>query len=297
MEHKTDIPLLRPRQRFSREEICARLRARTEKKEPILMAGAGIGIVAKMAEAGDLDLIAASSEDRFRMMGQPSALSYLAIGNANDLALDALKRAARMARRTPVLCGVTPGDPYREPEAFLETARTMGADGIIGQPAADGFGPRLDQDVAGSILHTEGDLHLLYLAREMGLFSAALAFRAAYAARAAAAGADLIVAHCGFTVGGLAGAPEDAARTLDEVCAFTEEVLTAVRRENPDAFVLCHGGPLNTPEAVQTVLDRTGVQGFYGGAAFDRIPMERAITQVVSQLESLELSKLGGAEA
>lgn len=286
--------LVQPRKRFSRDEIRCKLTERITKKEPILAVDAGIGLVAKMAAASDIDLITASSEGRFRMMGQPSCMSYLAVGNANDLALDALKRACRMSRQTPVLCALAPGDPYREPEQLLAQVRALGADGIvIGLPGGNGFGERLDRDVDASVLSSAADLYLLELCGAAGAFTMAVSYDRENAVSSARCGADVIVAHAGFTVGGLSGPPVDAARTLDEVCAFTEEIVQAVHAVNPKTFVLCHGATLNTPEAVQECLTRSGAQGLFGGSVFDRLPIEESIREVVSKLESLKLNATG----
>ena len=286
-------PLLCPRRRFSRAEILELLQERIRRREPILMAGAGIGIVAKMAEAGQADLITATSEDRLRMMGQPSCMSYAAVGNANDLALDALVRAARMARQTPVLCGLAPGDPRREADQLLEEAKRLGADGFIGLPASNGFGPLLDGDVRGSVLHSAADLEMLRLCRRQEIFSVAVCFDETYAAVAARAGADLIVAHAGYTAGGLCGPQSDQARTLEQTIVFTARVNRAAKQAREGVPVLCHGAALNTPQAVQACLLRAGVQGFYGGSALDRLPMEQAVMEVVGKLKQL---KTGGRE-
>jgi len=287
MEYRN--PLLLPRKRFTRAEIRAALQRRVEQKEPILAADCGIGLVAKMAEASGLDLLTATSEARLRMMGQPSCMSYLAVGNANTLAQDALRRTVRMARHTPVLCGIAPGDPYRELDQLVEQARVLGADGFLVSPAANGFGARLDQDVSGSILHSSADLYLLAYCAERDLFSAAFVFDEEDARRAAEAGADLIIAHSGFTVGGLSGAPADEARTVQQTCDFTRAIVRAVRAESETAFVLCHGSVLNTPEAVQTCLTVSGAQGLFGGSVFDRLPMEQAIGGVIKELTALQL--------
>lgn len=285
-EQKQAVSLVSPRKRFSREEIRERLARQTGGGRPILAVDAGIGLVSKMAEASGISLIFATAEARFRMMGLPSCCSYATLGNANDLALEALGKAARMARHTPVLAGICPGDPIREPELLLKQMREMGADGIvIGLPGGNGFGKKLDRDVAGSVLHSQADLELLQLAAQMDFYTAAVCRDGAFAARAVECGADLIIAHAGFTAGGLSGACPDSVKTLEE----TIKLVRDIREQAGDVPVLCHGGCLNTPEAVQRCLEETGAKGFWGGSVFDRIPMEAAIGGTVSQLKSLHL--------
>jgi len=286
------LDLTEPRVRFKRNEILQILNSKIKAKKPVLIADAGIGLTAKMAESEGIDLITATSEGRIRMMGQPSCMSYMAVGNANDMALDALRRAARMARKTPVLCGIAPGDPYRDIEQLIAEAMAMGADGVITLPAANGFGSRLDRDVAGSILNSEADLRTIAYCRKNDIFSIGAAFDAEYAVKAAGAGCDLIVAHAGFTVGGLSGAPKESARSLEEVCTFTGEIVERVHKVCPDCIVVCHGACLNTPENVQACLTQSGAQGMFGGSVFDRIPIEEAVMDVVSHLEALPLRRI-----
>ena len=76
---------------------------------------------------------------------------------------------------------------------------------------------------------------------------------------------------------------------MDEIITFTQNITEVVHRENPDAIVLCHGGMLNTPERVQECFTHTDVQGFLGCSAFDRLPIERAISSTIEELCNLPL--------
>jgi predicted TIM-barrel enzyme len=45
-----------------------------------------------------------------------------------------------------------------------------------------------------------------------------------------------------------------------------------------DVIVLCHGGPISTPEDASYVLQRAqGVHGFYGASSMERLPTETAL--------------------
>ena len=55
--------------------------------------------------------------------------------------------------------------------------------------------------------------------------------------------------------------------------------------------MICHGGPIATPEDAEYVLSRThGVVGFYGASSAERLPTEQAIREQVSRFGSLTLS-------
>jgi predicted TIM-barrel enzyme len=49
---------------------------------------------------------------------------------------------------------------------------------------------------------------------------------------------------------------------------------------NPEAIVLCHGGPIATPEDARHVLAHCpACHGFYGASSMERLPVEAALTE------------------
>jgi predicted TIM-barrel enzyme len=45
-------------------------------------------------------------------------------------------------------------------------------------------------------------------------------------------------------------------------------------------IVLCHGGPISSPEDAAFVLKNTpGIHGFYGASSLERLPVETALTE------------------
>ena len=61
------------------------------------------------------------------------------------------------------------------------------------------------------------------------------------------------------------------------------------REVNPDIIVLCHGGPIATPEDAQTILQWCPqCHGFYGASSMERLPTEVALTQQTNDLSPFE---------
>ena len=57
-----------------------------------------------------------------------------------------------------------------------------------------------------------------------------------------------------------------------------------------DLLVLCHGGPIASPDDAQFILDRVrAVDGFYGASSMERLPTELAIAQQVRGFVGLKL--------
>ena len=122
---------------------------------------------------------------------------------------------------------------------------------------------------------------------DQDVFSIAYAFTPDEAAAMARAGADVIGAHVGLTVGGMIGAQN--ALALDEACERVAEMTAAARAERPGIWVVAHGGPFDEPENVQAVYDRVDVDGFLGASSIERLPVERAIEQTVRSFRDLRL--------
>jgi predicted TIM-barrel enzyme len=107
----------------------------------------------------------------------------------------------------------------------------------------------------------------------------------------AEAGADIISPHVGLTSGGLIGAKE--VPNLDEACEKLEAMCEAARAVRSDVIVLAHGGPFEDPGSVQVAFERTPVDGYLGASTIERLPVERAIKNIVQEFHAL---KLGGRQ-
>ena len=65
----------------------------------------------------------------------------------------------------------------------------------------------------------------------------------------------------------------------------------AAKEVNPDILVLCHGGPIATPEDAEYVIQRTrGIVGFFGASSMERLPTEIALTDHMRRFKELPLS-------
>ena len=68
------------------------------------------------------------------------------------------------------------------------------------------------------------------------------------------------------------------------------EIADAAKSVRDDVLVLCHGGPIATPEDAQFILDRVpAMDGFYGASSMERLPTEVAIAQQVRDFVGLKL--------
>jgi predicted TIM-barrel enzyme len=59
-------------------------------------------------------------------------------------------------------------------------------------------------------------------------------------------------------------------------------------RVRPDVIVLCHGGPIASPDDAAFILARCpNCHGFYGASSMERLPAELAITAQVRRFKDM----------
>jgi predicted TIM-barrel enzyme len=268
--------------RFSRNEVIAKLQKTIERGRPIVGVGAGAGIISKCAEIGGADLIVLYATGRSRLMGFPTTL----LGNANDTVMELAEEILRSVQKTPVIAGVDGTDPLRDMDTFLTQLSDLGFSGIINFPSITRYSEDLFQSYIEKGFAKE--LEALKLARAKDMFTMAYVYRAKDASRLAQI-VDAVCIHCGWTVGGLVGADEGVAKSLDEAVSLINEASEAARRVNKDILVLAHGGPVSEPKDTRYIYDNTSAVGFLGASAIERIPIEKALVDAVENFKSQSL--------
>src|SRR3954454_14552972 len=103
---------------FTREQCLERLRVQVAAGRPIIGGGAGIGLSAKCAEAGGIDLLIIYNSGCFRMAGRGSLSGMLRYGDANQIVMDMAREVLPIVKNTPVLAGVCGTDPFRVMQRF-----------------------------------------------------------------------------------------------------------------------------------------------------------------------------------
>ena len=273
--------------RIARSTLLERFRAKIAAGRPLIGGGAGTGLSAKCEEAGGIDLIVIYNSGRYRMAGRGSLAGVLAYGNANEIVCEMAREVLPVVKHTPVLAGVNGTDPFMIPDEFLRRLIALGFSGVQNFPTVgliDGtFRANLEETGMGYALEVE----MIRRAHELDLLTTPYVFNEAEARAMAAAGADIVVCHRGLTTGGAIGA-ETALKLAD--CVAPINAWAAVARDvNPDIIVLCHGGPIATPDDAAYILKHCpGIQGFYGASSMERLPTELALTETTRRFMQIE---------
>jgi predicted TIM-barrel enzyme len=272
---------------FTRQQILERLLAVRERGEPIVMGGAGIGLVAKAADRAGIDVLMAYNTGPFRMDGHGSLAGYLAYGDANAITLELAARILPVVTDTPVVAGIGAADPHREIGAMVESVLDAGFSGVTNVPTAGIYDGQFRRHIEATGLGYAKEIDLVELCRERGIFTVAYAFTPEEASAMAEAGADVVGAHVGLTSGGAIGAAETL--SLADACAETRAMAVAARRGRSDVLVVAHGGPFEDPESVAAVFESGEVDGYLGASSIERLPVERAIEATVRAFKGLPL--------
>lgn len=264
------------RNEMTRDSILAALRAQIAESRAILGAGSSAGIIAKTAEEAGADLIIAYSTGRSRLMGLPTS----SLGDSNSETLAMLPELDNVVYHTPIIGGMEMADPqYMRVSRLNDAFESAGFNGIINMPTiADR--PIWAQGRSAVGLGLEREAQVIGNARARNLLTMGYALSEDHTRLLVDAGVDILVPHAGWTVGGVQGAGSDA-RGLEEGAAFVQNLIELGRALNSELIFLAHGGPFAQPEQTTYLYENTDAHGFVGASSIERIPIERAVADVV----------------
>ena len=186
---------------------------------------------------------------RYRMAGRGSLAGLLAYGNANDIVVEMAREVLPVVRHTPVLAGVNGTDPFMLLPQFLRQLADLGFSGVQNFPSVgliDGtFRANLEETGMGYALEVD----MIRAARALDLLTTPYVFRKRCARDGARRRRHRRVPS----------RIDDRRRDRRGETALTSTIACRasmhgrpLREVNPDIIVLCHGGPIATPEDAQT---------------------------------------------
>lgn len=272
--------------RYNEKEVIERLQAQIKQNRPLFMPNCGCGLTAKLQERGGADLICISATSYWRMKGQGSLAPLMPYGDINKAIFDLAPEIVANVKDAPIvsLSGATnPLLPHREHLQRLWDAGVSGINPFMMKIYGDMIMEQMEQIGMGWTREVE----MVKTAHEMNMFSLAYAFTPQEATILAEAGASSIASHCGATKGGLMGAKTGL--SLEEAAQLSQEIFDAARKVNPDIIVFAHGGPIEGPKEVAYIYKHTNAQGFIGGSAAERVPIEKAVYAATVEYKEVPL--------
>lgn len=275
---------------YSREEVLDRLQKTLSRGEPIIAAGAGTGISAKLLEQGGVDLIIVYNSGRFRMSGHGSTAGLMAYSDANAVAMEIGEyEVLPVVEQTPVICGVHATDPRRRMWHWLKQVKEMGFSGVNNFPTHCIIDGEFRQILEETGMSFQKEIEMVALARTMDLFTIVYVATPDEACAMTEAGADVVIGHVGTTIGGTIGV-QSAACSLPEAAERMREIIQAARSIRKDVICLSHGGPICTPDDASYINEQAGTVGFVGASSLERLAFEEALPRLAREFKQISLA-------
>jgi predicted TIM-barrel enzyme len=269
-----------------RRDILSKFHKMVRDRVPIVGGGAGTGLSAKGEEAGGIDLIIIYNSGRYRMAGRGSSAGLLAYGNANQIVKEMAYEILPVVKQTPVIAGVNGTDPFVLMPQFLSELKTLGFSGVQNFPTVGLFDGAMRTSFEETGMGYGLEVEMVAAAHKLDLLTTPYVFNAQEAKDMTAAGADIIVAHMGVTVGGSIGAT--SAKSLQQCVDEIDGIADAARTVRSDVIVLCHGGPIAMPDDAKFILKSSRCcHGFYGASSMERLPVETALEAQTRSFKAL----------
>lgn len=281
--------------RTSRTEILAKLQKKVKSRQPIFIASAGSGLVAKLLEKAGVDCINTFSGARLRANGMGTMSMLWPILDSNKQTMDYTREDIMPAiSGDAFICAcINANDPLKDMVMVLNDLKAMGVFSV------SNIGPSIsyvDKDseiyrvLTKSGITFDNEIEMLKLAKEMDMVSIGLAFNMEDSLKMVEeAQPDIFCFHAGTTKGGLMG--YDSGETIEETAARTEGANKELRKIKPDVMLIAHGAALETPEDAQFILNHTSCDGIWTGSSTERIPIEKAVLATAKEFTSLTFPK------
>lgn len=255
----------------------------------IVAAGVGSGLTALGAVAGGADVLAVYNTAVYRVKGLPTALAFLPYDDCNRITFDAAPEVIAAAKDKPVIVGCGAHDPRRDVGRLVDAVQELGAIGVTNEPFVGMYDVTLTKTLEAAGLGFARELGLLRCAVERGLMGLGWAFDSEEASRLVGAGVQIVGAMLREITSRPAnsGPGNDSGGALEHAARTLSPIVERVRRDQPDAFVLIHGGPLSDPASVARALDLTGADGYVTGSSGERHPVESAVASAIRAFTSL----------
>jgi predicted TIM-barrel enzyme len=274
--------------RYTATEVVARLKKEIDKGKPLFMPNCGMGISAKLQEKGGADLIIISSTSYCRLKGLGSLASFLPFWDINQVVFDLAKEILPVVKEVPVITLSGPQNPLLPHKEHLQKLWDMGVSGVnpfLSKLYGESFSEQIEHIGMG----WSNEVEFIRMAHDMNMFTLAFAFNPEEAKILADAGANVISSHVGSTTGGTIGAK--TGMSLEVAAQLSQKIFDAARKSNKDVILIAHGGPIEGPKEVEYIFKNTDAQGFLGGSAAERMPIEKSIVAVTQEYKNISIKR------
>lgn len=269
-----------------RQNIIKKLNDTLKDKNIIVGAAVGSGFAAKYSIKGGADILLVLNAGRFRSAGIPSFAAYMPFENCNDsVMMLGSKEVIPQAKEVPVIFGVCATDPFLNLTSFLKAIKKNGFAGVNNFPTVSILDGNFRQQLEESQLGFDVEVKLIEEAAKQDLFTIGYVYNKDEAVAMAKADVDMLCINFGFTLGGYNGAKYGL--NLNEAVHKAKSIFGYIDTIKPSIFKMVYGGPLTDPVVLGDFIQSTGADGYIGGSAIERIPLENSITDTMKEFKNL----------
>jgi len=268
-----------------RQLILENLRNQLKIHHHLLGVASGSGLTAKYAEEGGADFLLALNSGKYRQLGRGSLAGFLSFEDSNGLVMNFGSREIMpLIKNIPLIFGLNATDPMINLETYIEYIESKGFDGINNWPTIGLIDGQFREALEEAGLTYEIEVEAIRIAHQRDLFTIAFVFNEKQALDMANAGADVVCAHMGLTSGGILGAKKIF--SLEKAKNDIQKIFDVCDSVSSEIIKVIYGGPVKTPLDVQYMYSNTSAQGYIGGSAIERIPLESSITDITKAFKT-----------
>ena len=269
-----------------------------KRREPVIAIVTGSGETVRAAVGSGVDIILALNAGLYRKMGWGTLCAFMPFGNANSQTQEVLtQHVLPHSAQTPLIAGLFGEDDERV-EACLKTWKGLGIQGITNWPAMGALDGRFAQALIEDGYDLKWEARTLARAKKHGFATFGFAYSPAAVSCFVESGVDALILALGLT------------RSYDDIHEKRDKLQDAIQRVNSmlDAaknaehparvpLTLAYGGPVTMPEDFEQVLRFTAVNGFVGGSAFERIPVDDVVSSLVRRFKGILVERTSESPA
>lgn len=246
----------------------------------------GSGMAAQAVEQAGASFVLALGASRLRSMGLASPASILPIYDAVDFTIDFAVSELLPRTSLPVYIGLPLFDPRLEIDSLIGRLRALGIVGLSNFPAVFHLGHQ-SKTLQQNGLGLDREIAFLKRAGDCGMETIGYVRNRVDASAMVAAGISTICIN--FSLNPPKSDSDDAAEKVDEIELAVRDIAGHIRRPNRMLRIYLGGGPVSGGASLDRLCRRAGIDGFIGGSALDRAPLEKSLLNSVQSFREIEV--------
>lgn len=249
-------------------------------------AAVGSGMAARAAESAGADFILVLGASKMRSMGVASPASLLPIYDAVDFTIDFAISEILPRVELPTYVGLPLFDPRLQCDELVVRLKSLGIQGLTNFPAVFHFGERA-QILEQHGLGRDREIEFLLAASNAGLNTIGYVRNRAEANAMVAAGISTICIN--FSLNPPKPEDTDDIDKSSQLVLAAKDIVESVRRPNRNLTIYLGGGPILGGAGMDKFCRNAGIDGFIGGSALDRAPLEKSLLKSVASFREIQV--------